>query len=297
MQNEQHKSFRVSGFTFIRNAILYDYPVVEAISSILPLCDEFIVAVGNSDDSTYDLIRSIPSDKIRIINTLWDDSLREGGRVLALEADKAYRELSGDSTWAFYIQGDEVVHEKYLPEIRRALEQYAEVPEVEGLLFHYLHFYGSFDFVGDSRKWYRREVRIVRNLPGIVSYRDAQGFRLNNRKLNVKRINASIYHYGWVKPPAVQQRKQQNFNRYWHEDTWIREQIPMVEEFDYSVIDSLRRFNGSHPQVMAGRIKKMNWAFSFDPTRKKFGVINRLLQGFEHLSGWRIGEYRNYRII
>ena len=47
---------KVTGFTFIRNAIRYDYPVKEAILSILPLCDEFVVAVGKSDDDTRSLI-------------------------------------------------------------------------------------------------------------------------------------------------------------------------------------------------------------------------------------------------
>ncbi len=106
---------KVSGFSFIRNAIQYDYPIVEAIQSILPLCDEFVIAVGRSEDQTLSLIQSIQSDKIRIIETVWDDSLREGGRVLAVETDKALAAIAPDSDWAFYIQGDEVVHEKYLP--------------------------------------------------------------------------------------------------------------------------------------------------------------------------------------
>ncbi|HOW26101.1 MAG TPA: hypothetical protein PK711_10580 [Bacteroidales bacterium] len=288
---------KVSGFTFIRNAVLYDYPVVEAITSILPLCDEFIVAVGQSEDATYELIRSIPSTKIRIIKTVWDDSLRTGGRVFALETNKAFQEIANDSTWAFYIQGDEVVHEKYLPEIRNEMIRFKDTTQVEGLLFSYLHFYGSYDYTGDSRRWYRREVRIIRNLPGICSFRDAQGFRLNQRKLNVKKIHASIYHYGWVKPPAVQQLKQRNFNRYWHPDEWIGEKVPAVDTFDYSTIDSLQHFSGSHPEVMKDRIRTMNWEFTFDPTQKKFGLLNRFLHGVEKTTGWRIGEYRNYRII
>ncbi|MCA6415291.1 MAG: glycosyltransferase family 2 protein, partial [Cytophagales bacterium] len=72
---------KVAGFTIVRNAVKYDYPIVEAITSVLPLCDEFIVAVGNSEDNTLDLILAINSPKIRIIHTIWDDSLREGGRV------------------------------------------------------------------------------------------------------------------------------------------------------------------------------------------------------------------------
>jgi len=61
---------KVSGFTIIRNAIKYDFPVVECVSSILPICDEFVISVGKSEDNTLDLIRSIDSKKIRIIETV-----------------------------------------------------------------------------------------------------------------------------------------------------------------------------------------------------------------------------------
>jgi hypothetical protein len=214
---------KVSGFTFIRNAIKFDYPIVEAITSILPVCDEFIVALGNSEDETEALIRSIDSPKIRIIPTTWNDDLRMGGRVLAEETNKALSNIAGDTDWAFYIQGDEVIHEKYLPVIREAMDHYLHDKDVEGLLFNYLHFYGSYDFTGDSRNWYRSEVRIIRNLSGMHSYKDAQGFRRKNKRLRVRHIDAWVYHYGWVKPPSVQQAKLLNFNKYWHSDTWIEE--------------------------------------------------------------------------
>ncbi|MFH1121108.1 MAG: glycosyltransferase family 2 protein [Bacteroidota bacterium] len=288
---------KVSGFTFIRNAIKYDYPVTEAISSILPLCDEFVVAVGNSEDSTRELIEGIGSAKIRIIDTIWDDSLREGGRVLAVETGKAFDALRPDSDWAFYIQGDEVLHEQYHQPLKKAMEQWKDKPEVEGLLLNYLHFYGSYDFVGDSRKWYRKEVRIIRNDKSIRSYRDAQGFRKNDRPLNVKQVDATMYHYGWVKPPEAQQAKQENFNKLWHNDYWVDKNIPKTEGFDYSKIDSLARFTGTHPKVMLGRIRSQNWQFSFDPTRKRLPFKSRFLHSIENLTGWRIGEYRNYTVI
>ena len=152
---------KVSGFSFIRNAIKYDYPIVEAITSILPICDEFVLALGNSDDETEALISSIGSDKIKIVKTVWDESLREGGKVLADETNKAFRQVAPDSDWAFYIQGDEVVHEKYLGEIKNKMLEYKDDKRIEGLLFDYLHFYGSYDYVGDSRRWYRSEERRV----------------------------------------------------------------------------------------------------------------------------------------
>ncbi len=240
---------KVSGFTFVRNAVKYDYPIVEAITSILPICDEFIVAVGNSEDETLSLIKSINSTKIKIINTVWDDSLREGGAVLAQETDKAFAEVSEDSDWAFYIQGDEVVHEDFLNSIQAAMLKHKDNPSVEGLLFKYKHFYGSYDYIGNSRQWYRNEIRIIRNDKRIRSYKDAQGFRKEMRKLQVKAIDASIYHYGWVKPPKAQQAKQETFHKLWHDDKWVKEHVGEEEEFDYSNIDSLVPFNDTHPKV------------------------------------------------
>jgi len=289
---------KVGGFTFIRNAIIYDYPIVEAITSILPLCDEMVVAVGNSDDDTMALIQSIPSDKIRIIETVWDDSLREGGRVLAQETDKAFHALSADVDWAFYIQGDEVMHEKYIEEVRAAMKRYKDDKAVEGLLFDYQHFYGSYDYIGESYRWYRREIRVVRNDKRIYSYRDAQGFRKEgNQKLQVKHINASIYHYGWVKMPKAMALKQRSFNKYWHDDQWIEQHVMQAEEFDYSEVDALQPFKGTHPAVMRNRIQAINWKFDRGLSANHLSLKDKVKRIIEKLTGWRPGEYRNYRII
>lgn len=287
---------KVVGFSFIRNAVKFDYPIVESIKSVLPICDEFIIALGNSDDNTEDLIKSIDSNKIRIIHTTWDDSLRKGGKVLAVETNKAFNQIK-EADWAFYIQGDEVIHEKYLPIIKESMEKWKDDQKVEGLLLNYTHFYGSYDFVGDSRRWYRREIRIVRADKNISSYKDAQGFRKNERKLNVKHINAWVYHYGWVKPPFEQQEKQKYFNTLWHDEDWIKKNVKQTNQFDYSTIDSLSLFEGTHPMVMQKRINKLNWKFDFDPTKKNFGLKTKMLHWIEKKSGWRIGEYKNYKII
>ena len=288
---------KVSGFTFVRNALIFDYPIVEAINSILPLCDEVIVAVGNSEDETLNLIKSIASPKVRIIETAWNDSLREGGKVLALETMKAFGAIAKDSDWAFYIQGDEIIHEKYLPIIKQTMLKWKNDVSVEGLLFNYKHFYGSYDYVGNSRKWYRKEIRVIRNDASISSYKDAQGFRKKKLKLNVKPVDASIFHYGWVKSPELQQAKQKSFHKMWHNDEWVKKNIPEIDKFDYSTIDSLEKFDDSHPKVMQERIDKKNWKFSFDPTQKKLSLKIKLLMLIEKTWGWRVGEYKNYTII
>lgn len=288
---------KISGFTIVRNAIKYDYPIVEAITSILPICDEVIVAVGKSEDETLELIRSINSPKIKIIETVWDEKLREGGKVLADETNKAFEAIAKESDWAFYIQGDEVIHEKYLSSIKEAMEKYKDDKNVDGLLFNYTHFYGSYDYVGDSRRWYRREIRVIKNNKSISSYLDAQGFRKNGQKLNVKQIDASVYHYGWVKPPEAQQAKQETFNKLWHDDEWMKKNVRKADKFDYSQTDSVALFKGTHPKVMQDRINKMNWKFSFDPTQKKISFKIKLLMFIEKKFGWKVGEYKNYKIV
>ena len=206
---------KVTGFTFLRNVIVNDYPAKEAILSVLPLCDEFVVALGNSSDTTEALVKSIDPKKIRIIDTIWDESIREGGRVFADETNKAIAAISKDTDWMIYIQGDEAIHEDYLQLIKKEMELASSNNNIEALLLKYKHFYASYDYLAESRRWYRREVRILNNLPGIHSYRDAQEFRINDRKLKVKLIDAYIYHYGWVKPPKGLQGKVRNFNQYY----------------------------------------------------------------------------------
>ena len=288
-----YTKMKISGFTFVRNAQKFDYPVVEAIRSVLPLCDEMIVSVGNSDDNTLSLVESIGSEKIKIIRSVWDDSLRKGGRVLAVETDKAFDAVAPDSDWAFYIQADEIVHEKYLPVIKQAMEQYKDDRQVEGLLFDYVHFYGNYHYVGDSREWYRHEIRVIRNNKSIRAYRDAQGFRKDNKKLHVKKINASIYHYGWVKNPYFQQAKIDNFMKL-YDKNYV---VSADELYDYDKVKSLTLFEGNHPEVMQERINKQDWDFIFDIKRKNFSFKDRILYFIEKTTGKRLFEYKNYKII
>ncbi len=292
----------VVGFTIVRNAQKYDYPVVESICSILPICDEFIVSIGNSDDATEQLIRDIGSDKIKIIHSVWDDSLREGGQVLAVETDKAFDAVPARADWVFYIQADEVVHEQYHLPIVQAMTRYKHDLAVEGLLLHYTHFYGSYEYIGTSRRWYRREIRIIRNNKRIRSYRDAQGFRLHDRKLQVKLIDAHIYHYGWVKNPLYMSQKQTNFATLWAGDT--PSTLPtVIEPFDYiQEIDELKAFAGTHPAVMQPRITHADWIFKWDKklNGKNMKWKHKVLHQIEKWTGVRLFEpdiHTNYVLV
>lgn len=287
----------VSGFTFIRNALKLDYPIKEAILSVLPLCDEMIVAVGHSDDDTRNYIAQIGDPKIKIVDTVWDDTLRKGGVVLAIETDKAMAAINPKADWCVYVQGDECYNEKDYTAIREAMEMYRNNSEVEGLLFKYLHFYGSYDYLADSRSWYRQEIRIVKNSIGVKSWKDAQGFRIEGRKLRVKKINARIFHYGWVRPPEFMMAKNVEASKYWHSDEYIQQRFDPEKDFDYTGIDSIIPFTDQHPRVMLERIQSKNWKFDRDPKIKKFSLKKRVLHRVESATGWRIGENKNYKLI
>jgi hypothetical protein len=243
------------------------------------------------------------AEKIKIINSVWDKSLREGGKVLAVETDKALAATAADADWLFYIQADEAVHEKFHTVIVDAMRKYKDDDRVDGLLFHYLHFYGSYRFIGDGRSWYSKEIRVIRNNKKIKSYRDAQGFRWENgRKLRVKLIDAYIYHYGWVRNPVTMLQKFKDFGQHWvpknEHDQWKADLEKNTTEFDYSNIDSVTVFQGTHPAVMAGLVQKEDWKFDPDLKQKHFkNARHRLLYFLSQKFGWRPFEYSNYKRI
>lgn len=285
----------IAGFTIIRNAIINDYPIEEAIRSILPVVDEMVVLVGDSEDGTLALIESIADPKIKIYHSVWDPAKRQGGTVLATETNKALALISPAATWAFYIQADEVIHEQYHSSIREAARRYAADSRVEGLLFAYTHFYGTYRYVGDSRKWYPYEVRIIRTGLGIQSYMDAQGFRRGQAKLRVKRIPAQVYHYGWVKSPSLMREKLRHTLRFWLDDAAIEARLGTAEVFDYNDFDSIRLFEGTHPAVMQPRIDQAGWDLTLDVNRKQLSLKKRLLHWIEVTTGRRLFAFTNYK--
>jgi hypothetical protein len=253
---------KVSGFTIIRNGVYYAYPFKEAILSILPLCDEMIINVGISDDDTLKTVKSMydKNKKIRIIESEWDMNLKDG-LVLSAETNKALLECTGD--WCFYIQSDEVLHEKYYSAVKKEMSDNLKNENIEGLRFRYRHFYGSYDFYQDNyRNWYIREVRIIKNRDDIISWGDAMDFRHpDGSRINSKNINAEIYHYGWVRPPETLLKKRSDFERLYNKDEIAETNISGFQNYDD--LGNLKRFEESHPDVMKERISLSSW--NFDP--------------------------------
>lgn len=301
----------------VRNATKLYYPIKPSIESILPIVDEFIVALGNCDenDHTEQEIRSIASDKIKIIRTVWDLEKFPNGMEYARQTDIAKESARGD--WLFYIQSDEVVHEKYLPLIRQKCEQFLDDKDVEGFLFHYRHFWGDYDHYVLSHALYPKEMRIIRNDKEIHSWRDAQSFRRipvfdgkdyyqkrGSQKLRVFPINAWIYHYGFVRPPHLMQQKRKTQNTNYQGMTSTDKKFKDAHAaFDYGNLNKIEKFNESHPVVMNEFLKKFNWKnrlrYSGGPCipplkheRFKYRVITWIEQNF--FSGRQLFGFKNY---
>lgn len=289
---------RISGFTFVRNAIDLYYPVVESITSILPICDEFIVAAGDSTDGTTELLRTIKDPKLKIIETVWDESQFVHGATNAVQTNIALDACTGD--WAFYLQADEVVHEEDLGPVVDRMRDSLDDRRVEGLLFDYLHFFADYDHMAASHGWYRREVRVVRTGIGVRSWRSAQGFRRDRQKLHVVPAGARIFHYGWVRPPRQMMRKAHAFTSLHHGVAAADASYPdRNQEFDFGQLHGRTCFTDTHPAVMGARIAAKNWEVrrgSHPHRHDKLSI--RLLSFIENrILGFRLGEHRNYILL
>lgn len=313
---------KISGFSMVKNADKLYYPIKASIMSILPIVDEFVIAIGDCDEDDYtrEIVESINSDKVKIINTIWDIEKYPRGTEHAHQTDIAKETCSGD--WLFYLQADEVIHEKYLETIYNRCEQLLDDKEVEGFILKYKHFLGDYWHYQKSHGWYPYEIRIIRNDKDIHSWESAQSFRripnfdyLNYRqqegtyKLNVAIIDAYVYHYGWVRPPQYMQSKRKVFHQN-HRGAISAEEVfkYVPKEFDFGPLDKLLKFKDTHPAVMKEWIEKFNWAEKlqysgkankFRPKHKHEKFIYKLLTFVERkiLGGEQIFTFKNYNFL
>ncbi len=313
---------KISGFSFGRNVSKLYYPIKESILSILPICDEFIFVLGkgDDDDDTREILESINSPKLKIIETEWDTDAFPNGTENAHQTDIAIKHCSGD--WLFYVQADEVVHEKYLTNIQNRCNEWLDNEKIEGLLFKYRHFFGDYEHYIDHHGWYQNEIRIIRNRPDIHSFQSAQSFRSipdfdgksyrkieGSRTLNVVSIDAYIYHYGWVRPPKYMQRKKKALDSI-HKGNQKANQIyeQQKNEFDYGPLKNLPKFTDTHPSIMKEKMKDFTWANQLNytsnkkPNRPKFkhektkyriiSFLERNINGRKHFF-----PFKNWKLI
>ena len=290
---------RVSGFSFVRNAIDLYYPVVESIRSALPICDEFVIAAGDSTDGTTALLRGIDDPKLRIIETVWDQSQFVRGASNAVQTNIALDACTGD--WRFYLQADEVVHEDDLGPLRERMRAYRDDPRVDGLVFEYLHFYADYDHFQAGHSWYRREVRVVRGGRGIRSWKSAQGFRRADGSQAARRAGRRAHLPLRLGPPAApHDAKARALAEVHLGAAGARAYVPDIEQgYDFGQLHGRVPFTGTHPAVMRDRIAACDWRVEPTTTQRKHDRLGQRALSFveNRVLGFRLAEHRNYVLI
>jgi len=297
---------KISGFTYVRNGFNYGVPFLEAIQSILPICDEFIAVVGKSDDGTREAIENLRSDKIKIIDTVWDMNLKKGGKIFAQQTNIGLDQVTGD--WAFHIQADEVIHENDLPKILEAIQKNESNKKVEGFILPFYHFWGGYNYIRNTRRIHKHEIRIFRTGLGVRSFRDSQGFRkfssienYNNgaeagEKLFVKKIDAPIFHYNGVRPPNLFRKKAEEMGSFYKTENEVREELN-ARNYDWDNVDRVELFTKPHPALMQHKVNAQDWEYAYNPAKSVWKTKDKLLQPIEDILGFKFGEYKNYKLI
>ena len=308
---------KISGFTFIKNAVIYDFPIVESVRSVLPLVDEFIIVAGDSSDDTDTLLKTFDDEpKVYVIRTVWDtNTYSHGGNIYAQQTDIGLKACSGD--WCIYIQSDEILHHDAVPVIKNACSTFLNDQRVEGFLLKYVHLYGDYKHYIDSLHFaYPREIRIVRNKPDIHSWRDAQSFRIipdfdgldydrtaGTRKLRCVLLDALIFHYGWSRDPRCMIGKANNHNSLYSKDY---KPVQGIDYYDYGNLSMMPLYKGTFPEAAAERMAAYDWGdyVRYDGARpnigKRYGLKYRIVDFIEKYllrNGRRIGGFKNYTLV
>jgi len=251
---------KISGFTFLKNGQMLGYPFIESIQSILPIVDEFVIALGPCEDNTEEMLKAMNEPKLKIIHTQWSDKMKDRGYVYGQQKMIAQFNCTGD--WVFYLEADEVIHEKDLQTIKSSMQHYLYDDEVEALVFDYLHFYGNKNSYLWSPGWYRRAPRILKN--SIRSYAPDGLFWLVLDKNKIGRypkaalVGATMYHYGWVRSEKQMNLKSKQVQQYWNKSH---------QSIDYSQINQsiVKEFTGTHPYVMKDWLPDAKDIYRADP--------------------------------
>jgi hypothetical protein len=284
---------KVSAFTFIKNGQILGYPFLQSVKSILPIVDEFVINIGQSEDNTLKMIHSIKDKKIRIIESKWNENMQDKGYIYGQQKMIAQYNCTGD--WAFYIEGDEVYHEKDLEQIKNCMKTHLNDTNVEALVFNFNHFYGNANTILDSPGWYRSEARIIKN--SVRSYAPdglfwlVLGSNKKGRYPKAKHTGISCYHYGWVRSEEQMNLKIRKVQKYWGK-------LPV--DVDYTQMDQLiiKKFNGTHPEVIKEWLPEDFGLYqadsSYEPTLKQ--KKHRIMIKMENLFGIELSK-KHYKLI
>lgn len=253
------------GYTFIRNMFKYDYPLREAVFSLLPAVDKYLICECYSDDGTYaELLRWRREEpKIRLFRHKWGDHYTVQQTLANFLLDHV-----ADGDWCFKLDADEAIHEESW-ELFRSLPDLLQDEGATGARFHYTHFMGNYQTEFDFM--YRRARRFVQQGHG---WRwDGDACQLADGQGEFVDVDVEIFHYGKVHEARVGLRKEQDFQALYTDigfpDPRLAQMREAIDGVDYHYLfegaiqrGEVRHFTGTHPKIMAQRIadaKEAGW--------------------------------------
>jgi len=175
---------KISGIQTISNAVSLGYSFIEAVLSVLPIVDEFLINDGGSSDETPFYLKKLQKTfpgKIKLFNKpyyrcdFWQ-TIDECVNYLIEQA-------KGD--WILEALGDEIWHEKSILEVKKTIEKASK----QGynsirMIAHWCNFQQI-----DPYEY--RNVRIVRKIDNLKSYDCGDDFHIGRHSEPAKGFTSS----------------------------------------------------------------------------------------------------------
>jgi len=249
---------KLAGTTFVRNAIQFDYNIIETITCLLECCDRVFVVDAGSDDGTTELIEAIDNPNLVLIKRTkeeWDAQQGTGQTKLCYFTDIAIEAaMSEGFEYHIYIQADEILHESSYPEIRKAIATGAEAFLTTRVnlwqdAYHQLN-------VPQERKPCSTEIiRLAKTI--YRSHGDAESLAVPYAEsYHLKGIE--IWHYGFIRKKEVMKDKIINMQCNVFEMQDYDKKLNDCDVFDSTLWfndDDLELINKPHPKIMKEWVK------------------------------------------
>jgi len=263
-------SMKITGIFTIQDGISLGYPFLEAISSAMPIVDEFLINDAGSKDGTFDNLQRLKElfpDKVSIyqIPSFQSKYFEWIDEVL----NRLIEEASGD--WIIEVQGDEIRHEKDIFQIKKILEKAKGYNSLRQRCLDCS--WQSID------SYVYKVVRIFRNIPGVESFLGGDDFRLKGAPPQEKKytthnvppeleIDIPFYHFPGVFP-------KNNIKRYERIATYVATGCRVRRE----IWERLKQIQQSN----------QNWE-NWKPPEKILSCFPALFQGLNKYSEYTVRE-------
>lgn len=237
----------LGGVLFCYNAIIHDYCVEEAISSLLEVCDEILILDAGSTDGTTELLTKFVSSKCVVVQLGKEEwEKRHGREKLSYFQNLAKAMLTTD--YYFLLQADEVLSEESFYFIKDAIAMNQEAYFVKRI-----NLWGdcnSFINVPENRQPCSTQIIRLAKI-NYVSVGDGESIDAPAKEWFIDKIK--IFHYGFVRKKEVMKSKIINMQENVFELGYHDPKLDQSNVFDSTLWfkgDELSPLKDKHPKFI-----------------------------------------------